>query len=98
MRPGGAVIVDDLGNHGARGGRHAVDGLLVAGDEKNAAEAEDYGVAGVDAACLWLLSGGPREERRHGLALGSGNEHQELAVLGLADLAGMMMRPGGTSR
>ena len=66
----GAVVVDDLGVAALEVVDHAVDGLLVAGDD---ARAEHDGVAGVDLGELVVVDGGAGE-RGHGLALGAGDQ------------------------
>ena len=74
----GAVVVDDVGVAALEVVDHAVDGLLVAGDD---ARAEDHGVAGVDLGVLVVVDGGAGE-RGHGLALGAG-DHDQSSLSGI---------------
>ncbi len=88
---GVSVVVDDVGVAALEVVDHAIDGLLVAGDD---ARAEQDGVACVNVGELVVVDGGPAE-RAHGLALGAADHDEELVGRVLLDLAGVDDEAGG---
>ena len=89
----GAVFVNHVRLAAEQVVDHAVDGLLVAGND---ARGEHDRVAFLDFGVLVIVDGGARE-RRHGLALRAADHHADFFRREILHLAGMDQQPSGIS-
>src|SRR2546423_619527 len=81
----GAVFIDDVSLAAEEVIDHAVDGLLVAGNDS---AGEDYCVTFLDLGVLVIVDGGAREGG-HGLALGAADQYADFFRREILHLAGI---------
>src|SRR5690242_6200658 len=86
-----AILVNNVGLAPEKVVNHAVDGLLVAGND---ARGKHYRVSQLDLRVLVVIHRGARQ-RRHGLTLRAADEHAHLLRRKIFDLPGMNQQPIG---